>query len=313
MALTNAEKQAAWRARQAENKNRVAELERRIQLLTHEASADTAARSEPTALRESLLARWADGKWHRLDDIAHQLKADESRIARAIDEARRDRRIRVDTKRVGTDGGKSPTTCYRMFKPENPISASEIAVKLAPIVDGLIAEGKKNMATMSPATVATLAGQLTRLMDDWSGTEPAVSNHSANYDRGFLDTRLKRLLTRKTISPLVNELNRLVKLFVRRLSVPATSRDLHTALEKGLIVRERDGRTGYIWTRPGGDVRLAGSTIHGIAALHTEISKRRAAEVSNRKATRPSEKAGYSDLATGDKQLEMDGGNDGEV
>ena len=44
----------------------------------------------------------------------------------------------------------------------------ELIEKLAPIIKELKAEGKKNMATMSPATVSHLAGKLSNLLDEWA-------------------------------------------------------------------------------------------------------------------------------------------------
>ena len=49
---------------------------------------------------------------------------------------------------------------YRIFKQNKTVSVDELTEKLTPIIDGLIAEGKKNMATMVPATVAMLAASL---------------------------------------------------------------------------------------------------------------------------------------------------------
>ena len=53
----------------------------------------------------------------------------------------------------------------------NLISVDEMNKKLGPIIDDLKAEGKKNMATMSPGTVARLAALLERQLDEWSGRE----------------------------------------------------------------------------------------------------------------------------------------------
>jgi hypothetical protein len=57
---------------------------------------------------------------------------------------------------------------YRIFKQDKTVSVDELTEKLAPIIDGLIAEGKKNMATMVPATVAMFAAKLKRLLDEWA-------------------------------------------------------------------------------------------------------------------------------------------------
>jgi hypothetical protein len=51
---------------------------------------------------------------------------------------------------------------------DKTISSSELIEKLTPILKGLKAEGTKNMATMSPGTVAYLAAQLGRLLEEWT-------------------------------------------------------------------------------------------------------------------------------------------------
>jgi hypothetical protein len=58
---------------------------------------------------------------------------------------------------------------YRIYKQEKMISSSELVEKLTPIIKDLKAEGRKNMATMSPATVGYLAGMLEKLVDEWAG------------------------------------------------------------------------------------------------------------------------------------------------
>ena len=57
---------------------------------------------------------------------------------------------------------------YRIFKQDKAVSVEELTTKLRPIVEGLKAEGKKNMATMVPAEVAMLAARLERLLNEWA-------------------------------------------------------------------------------------------------------------------------------------------------
>ena len=57
---------------------------------------------------------------------------------------------------------------YRIFKQDKKVSVEELTTKLRPIVEGLKAEGKKNMATMVPAEVAMLAARLERLLNEWA-------------------------------------------------------------------------------------------------------------------------------------------------
>ena len=69
---------------------------------------------------------------------------------------------KVERKHVGAN------TEFRIFKKEKTISLDELIEKLRPIVEGLKAEGKKNMATMVPAEVAMLAARLERLLNEWA-------------------------------------------------------------------------------------------------------------------------------------------------
>lgn len=115
-------------------------------------------------LREEL----ADGKWHRLDEIAKRLEADEGHVLNAIKTAELHGHVRAEKKRVGKDSdGNGPTTAYRMFRTKRTVSLEELTTKLGPILEGFQAEGKKNMATMSPATVAVLANRLKQLIEEW--------------------------------------------------------------------------------------------------------------------------------------------------
>ena len=71
-------------------------------------------------------------------------------------------RAKVETRRVG--GEKH----YRIFEKDKTVSLHELTTKLRPIVEGLKAEGKKNMATMVPAEVAMLAARLEKLLNEWA-------------------------------------------------------------------------------------------------------------------------------------------------
>jgi hypothetical protein len=113
---------------------------------------------------ESIKERFADGKWHRPSLIADSIRADEAHVLDTINGMSKNRTYgcRVERKRVGTN------TEFRIFKEDKTVSLDELIEKLAPIIKELKAEGKKNMATMSPATVAHLAGKLSNLLDEWA-------------------------------------------------------------------------------------------------------------------------------------------------
>jgi hypothetical protein len=108
--------------------------------------------------------RFADGKWHRSSAIAEKIGADEKHVLDTISGMSKNGYYgcKVERKRVGAK------TEFRIFKKEKTVSLDELTEKLAPIIKELKAEGKKNMATMSPATVAHLAGKLSNLLDEWA-------------------------------------------------------------------------------------------------------------------------------------------------
>jgi hypothetical protein len=116
------------------------------------------------SIGESIKERFANGKWHQLDTIAEGVGADEKHVLDTINGMSKNGNFgcKVERKRVGA---KSE---FRIFKKEKTISLDELTEKLAPIIKELKAEGKKNMATMSPATVAHLAGRLSNLLDEWA-------------------------------------------------------------------------------------------------------------------------------------------------
>jgi predicted ArsR family transcriptional regulator len=112
----------------------------------------------------TLKEQFADGKWHRLSHIADKIDQGEDRVRRTLDGMLRNwtHGCRAEKKRVGQHFE------YRIFRLDKTISSSELIEKLTPILKGLKAEGAKNMATMSPGTVAYLAGQLARLLEEWT-------------------------------------------------------------------------------------------------------------------------------------------------
>jgi hypothetical protein len=124
----------------------------------------TATSKRRPLIGESIKERFADGKWHRPSLIAERIRADEAHVLDTINGMSKNRTYgcKVERKRVGTH------TEFRIFKEDKTISLDELIEKLAPIIKELKAEGKKNMATMSPATVAHLAGKLSNLLDEWA-------------------------------------------------------------------------------------------------------------------------------------------------
>jgi hypothetical protein len=112
----------------------------------------------------AIVAKCRLGKWHTLTELAAAAGISE-RDANSVLETmcwRPSYGAKAEWKRVGKERH------YRIFKQDKQVSVDELTEKLTPIIDGLIAEGKKNMATMVPATVAMLAAKLKRLLDEWA-------------------------------------------------------------------------------------------------------------------------------------------------
>ena len=114
-----------------------------------------------TAIRE----RFADGKWHSPAEIAETLDAEPDHVLATLQSIADNETYRMRGERKRAPKGE---THFRLFKQEKMISTAEIKEKLAPLIKGLKEEGKKNMATMSPGTVARLAALLQRHLDEWS-------------------------------------------------------------------------------------------------------------------------------------------------
>ena len=121
-------------------------------------------RARRPSIGKSIKEHFADGNWYWPSLIAERIGADEAHVLDTINGMSKNGYFgcRVERKRVGTH------TEFRIFKEDKTISLDELIEKLAPIIKELKAEGKKNMATMSPATVAHLAGKLSNLLDEWA-------------------------------------------------------------------------------------------------------------------------------------------------
>jgi predicted transcriptional regulator len=112
----------------------------------------------------AIVERFGNGRWHSLGSIAQAMNTSKDHVYNAL------KNMTI----YGTHGAKSErkqvgaTYSYRIFKQEKMISSRELVEKLDPVIKGLKAEGKKTAATMSPGTVAHLAAQLQKLLDDWT-------------------------------------------------------------------------------------------------------------------------------------------------
>jgi hypothetical protein len=107
--------------------------------------------------------RFADGKWHTVDTIAGSLELDPQHVA---DTLRTMLAGAYGCKAERKEHSSKPT--YRIFKSDRMLSASEVIEKLTPIVERLRFQGKASAATASPASVAILAHELQKLLDEWA-------------------------------------------------------------------------------------------------------------------------------------------------
>jgi hypothetical protein len=112
----------------------------------------------------SIMEQFADGEWHRLDTIIERIEGDEDDVTSVLKNMQDHgaNKSIVETKPYGA------SKMYRIMRQEKMISSHELATKLSPLIKALLEEGRKTTARMSPPTVARLASQIQRLLDEWS-------------------------------------------------------------------------------------------------------------------------------------------------
>jgi hypothetical protein len=113
-----------------------------------------------------IVKQFGDGKWRAATEIAQAVGTTVQHLEDTLDMMRKYETY--DAKCERRTKGREQQVQFRIFPKDRLVSTSELAEKLGPLIDGLIAEGKKNMATMSPGTVAMLAEKLRRQIDAWS-------------------------------------------------------------------------------------------------------------------------------------------------
>jgi hypothetical protein len=117
------------------------------------------------SLGPELLAEFGDGKWHDVQTIIDHFPEDDPKRVTDLLESIRIRGVfgaKAEVRKFGR------SFQHRVYPADKKISVSEVKMKLAPLIQGLKEEGKKNMATMSPGTVARLAALIQRQIDEWS-------------------------------------------------------------------------------------------------------------------------------------------------
>lgn len=115
-----------------------------------------------------LAAKFADGKWRDIDVIAKQADVPVSDVKGILQNI-------IDHRSFSSTCEKkavAKTFHYRIFPQERQISTVELTEKMQPLLDILKMEGRKNMATMSPPTVAYHTSLIQALLNDWCGRPP---------------------------------------------------------------------------------------------------------------------------------------------
>jgi hypothetical protein len=163
--LTEFKFRGLWEQTETSGRQSEAEQRRRfrqvVEMLEEEASAP---KERQKSIRKLLVKRFVDEKWHHAKTIAEDLDVTEEQVnqtlSRAATGSDRLKGVTVERRKYG------PSFQYRMFREDKMVSVNELAAKLAPIIEQLQEQGRKNAATVSTPTVASLAAQIKKLLDE---------------------------------------------------------------------------------------------------------------------------------------------------
>ena len=133
---------------------------------TRQTTEQRPARKHPMSKKvgRDLVAKLRSGKWYSAKTLAEDAGITERDVHSVLRTMcyRPQHGAKAERTKVGDQ------IHYRIFKQDKKVSVEELTTKLRPIVEGLKAEGKKNMATMVPAEVAMLAARLERHLNEWA-------------------------------------------------------------------------------------------------------------------------------------------------
>ena len=107
---------------------------------------------------------FADGKWHRVETIAHRINAPPDQAEDILGKCCASlgySGIKGERRKSGKHNE------YRLFRKERVISTEEIATKISPIIEHLEEQSKRAAGTISGASISMLAGQLNNLLKEW--------------------------------------------------------------------------------------------------------------------------------------------------
>jgi transcriptional regulator with XRE-family HTH domain len=108
--------------------------------------------------------QFADGKWHRIETIAHRIDAPPDHVEDVLGKCCAPlgySAIKGERRKSGKHNE------YRLFRKERVISSEEIATKLSPIIEHLEEQSKRAAGTISGASISMLAGRLNNLLKEW--------------------------------------------------------------------------------------------------------------------------------------------------
>ncbi len=161
--MSIAERQARWR--------RDSELEclrAEVTKLREEVAELRALRNAASApmccggIGKQIVRRFADGKWHDIEIISKYVNA----TVESLDSVFQNMRDK-GAYGIGLCERRQHAKAiqYRMRKAGRTIDLAVLMKELKPILEGLKAEGKKNMTTMSPGAVGYLVGKAKQLIE----------------------------------------------------------------------------------------------------------------------------------------------------
>jgi hypothetical protein len=126
-----------------------------------ELSESTLTAKPRKGLAEKILSAFGDSKWHELETIANHVEEPADSLAGIFaNMACCNKAVALCEKKQ-----RGKVVLYRIVKADRSIELGALMQDLGPIIDGLKAEGKKNVATISPGTVAHLVHQLEQLLE----------------------------------------------------------------------------------------------------------------------------------------------------
>jgi len=116
------------------------------------------------ALMRDIRERYSDGKWHPAETIARHVDKPLEHVSQLLSEKAKShfKTYKVEAR------GKGVSEQYRIVPTEKHIGSFELEQKLAPLIDELKAEGRKNPATIAITRIAKIAAELQQFVTEWT-------------------------------------------------------------------------------------------------------------------------------------------------